>query len=284
MQEYSYSFDEMKNHTSPLDTNFSEMCPGGKIQVAKRLFKFAVCHSTNDQVGRRKRRPSKSCPYAIVGIRATVMLDQLAHMIEESFGLPDGEMSDLSGISNQFRSTFHQSFVYGDDQGHLDYSSGFFCGEGTMVGRQWGYICQDDDRLVQMYVPITNNSLALDNWFPRQYHLVGRKFDCDRLWRAEMQMSKKYDACAAMDTAVDYSAIVRNCHMYVNEVVDLYDTMTADEGKLAIDHAWSPNEIASLEGMHNVDAEEGLKRHVEEQLKVEANVWGESHPGNEPKN
>jgi len=71
-----------------------------------------------------------------------------------------------------------------------------------MFGRQWGFICQDDDRLIPMYVPITNNTLALDNWFPIQYNLVGRKFDCDRLWRAEMQLSRKYDACAHPDTAV----------------------------------------------------------------------------------
>lgn len=279
---FSYNYKLEPYSHGPFTTDFTEMCPGGRIQVAKRLFRFAVCHSTNDQVGRRKRKPSPQCPFAIVGIRATVILDQVAHYLEDTFNLPEGALSDLSGISNQFRSTFHQSFVYGDEHGHMDFASGFFCGDGATFGRQYGFICQDDDRLVNMYVPITNNTLALDNWFPRQYNLVGRKFDCDRLWRAEMQLSKKYDACAHLDTAVDYSAIIRNCHMYINEVVELYDTMMRDEGETAVDVEWSRHKVAQLKGMAGHDStDEELQQHVARQIAMETKVWQETalHPG-----
>jgi hypothetical protein len=277
VKEYSYEFDVPSNGTTPITTDFTKMC-AGDMQVARRLFKFAVCHSTNDQVGRRKRKPHPQCPFAVVGIRATVMLDQMATNIEQALGLPEGELSNLQTLANQLRSTFHQSLVYGDADGHMDFASGFFCGEGNMLGRQWGYICQDDDRLVNMYVPITNNTLALDNWFPVQYNLVGRKFDCNRLWRAEMQLSRKFDACASPSTAVDYMAVMRNCHMYVNEVVLLYDRMMEEEGKLPIDHEWSSHEPARLKGMMEThEDDDALASHVADQLKVEKMVWSDAH-------
>jgi hypothetical protein len=237
----------------------------GDMQVARRLFRFAVCHSTNDQVGRRKRKPHPKCPYAIVGIRPMVILDQVARTIEQALGLPDGELASMETLANQLRSMFHQSFVYGTPEGFMDFSSGFFCGEGTTFARQWGYICQDNNNLVQMYAPITNDTLALDNWFPIQYQLVGRKFDCHRLWRAEMQMGKKYDACAHPETAVDYSVVIRNCHMYINEVVTLYDKMTEEEGKLSIDDEWSHHQVSMLKGMSNGDPER-FGQHIRDQI------------------
>lgn len=251
--------------SQPVTTDFSQLC-NDHMKVARRLFKFAVCHTTNDQIGRRKRRPSPNCPFAIVGYRAAIVLDVVAHNIEEAMGLPDNSLDELKIISNQFRSVFHQSFVYGSDEGHMDYSSGFFCGEGVASGRQWGYLCQDDARLVDMYLPMDNNTMAIDNWFPRQYHLTGRKFDCDRLWRAENAMSIKFDACANPDTAVDYSAVMRNCHMYINEVVDLYDAMMEVEGKAPIDLMWNKDEVATLKNMKGYSDDtptRGMKGFVE---------------------
>ncbi len=63
----------------------------------------------------------------------------------------------------------------------------------------------------------------------RQYNLVGRKFNCDRMWRAENLVAPRYDSCAHPDTVQSYRILWHSCHTYVNEVVAMYDKLEADE-------------------------------------------------------
>jgi hypothetical protein len=163
-------------------------------------------------------------------VRGVETLRGYLDMAEDRLGMELDEF-DFATIGHNL---MHQGFVYGDDNGNFDFSSGYYCGQpaDVLVGyHYYGWVCQDPEVLVQSYRPISNETIALDNWVPYQYHLVGRKFDCNRLWRAEQLMGWKYDSCTHPDSAYSYRAIWRNCHTYINDVVDKYDELERAEVK-----------------------------------------------------
>jgi len=205
------------------------VCVDRDVQVPIPLFRRYICHLHPDRSGRRKRKPKTNCLFAQVGIRGTEMMRQAIDNFETNLGFPLDDI-DINKITHN---VMHQGIMYGDENGNIDYTSGYYCGQpADRVGYKWyGWVCQDPEQFVNAYKPISNDTVALDNWFPKQYNLVNRKFDCDRMWRAENIVAVDYDSCTHPETTQSYRLAWRNCHSYVDEVVAQYDKLELDETK-----------------------------------------------------
>eukprot|EP00300_Choanocystis_sp_HF-7_P022069 c21200_g1_i1.p1 GENE.c21200_g1_i1~~c21200_g1_i1.p1 ORF type:complete len:260 (+),score=35.12 c21200_g1_i1:40-819(+) len=225
---YSYTLPSVETEPISFDPGLLEkrlVCPDENAQPPNGLFRRYVCHISPDHNGRRRRRPSPNCAFAMVGVRGVEALRNAIDMAEQELGL---EVDDFD-FARYGHNLMHQGFIYGDEDGRYDFTSSYYCGQqADAIGyRYYGWVCQDPDSLVNAYRPITNDTIALDNWFPFQYDLVGRKFNCERLWESEMLVAPGYDSCTHPDTAGSYRTIWRNCHTYVNTVVAKYDELEA---------------------------------------------------------
>eukprot|EP00300_Choanocystis_sp_HF-7_P027111 c32180_g1_i1.p1 GENE.c32180_g1_i1~~c32180_g1_i1.p1 ORF type:complete len:271 (+),score=38.17 c32180_g1_i1:27-815(+) len=239
VQVYSYSFQtpEQNSTTPPIDfpgkvaegDAMGLVCPNADVQPPPGLFRRYVCHVFPDRLGRRRRRPKQDCVFAQVGVRGMEAMREALDRTEATLGLETDNV-DLWWMAHNM---MHQGIVYGDEHGRYDFSSGYYCGQpADRVGYKWhGWVCQDPQELVQAYKPITNDTVALDNWFPKQYNLVGRKFNCERMWMAEQLVAQYYDSCTHPDTSNSYRLAWRNCHSYVDDVVAKYDELEADQAK-----------------------------------------------------